>query len=375
MDTLLPKRLQEVLEGVVSKRLMTRLQHVYDAVAQAMEQLQAINLVSLEPPDEGSADLSLWEHMAPAVRDTVKQVNTVCDLIDVEFPEHTTRSGVFSAETSDDRVEAESALVFRAVAQHLKKDVAKVGSLLRRPELVASPWALLGELQRLREEFRKRMGDAVYLSAGANAAIRREEVVPGAHREVQRALVYRTSVADLDRSVKSRLEVKDDGAKTAQALLTDFELFTLMPGWKHVRAEPKRLMLVAKRELKRVVAKGGPVTPAALSALTEPVLSALREWSAELSAVLLASHDRRVWAELTDKLEQVLLHMQLDTGGASLPLAAAAAVAEKLRGREERFDVFLRVLRKDPVDELPAAKLAVVFETFREQLRALDVSS
>ena len=158
----LPQRLQQVLDAIVDKQLALRLTRVHTAVARALEQLASINLLSLEPPDEGTADLSLWEQMAPAVRDTVREVNAVCDVIDHEFPEYITRSGVFSAETSDERAEAEAALVFRAVALHLKKDVAKVGALLRRPELVASPWALLGELQRIREEFRKRVGDAVY---------------------------------------------------------------------------------------------------------------------------------------------------------------------------------------------------------------------
>ncbi len=369
----LPKRLQQILDGIVDQQLASRLMRVHVAGAKAIEQLASINLISLEPPDEGSADLSLWEQMAPAVRDTVKEINAFCDVIDVEFPENTTRSGVFAAETSDERAEAESALVFRAVSTHLKKDVASVGLLLRRPELVAAPWALLGELQRLREEFRKRVGDAVYLSAAASGVVRREEVVPGALKEVQRALIYRTSVADLRRSVQARLEYgKNDGPKTAQALLTDFELFTSMPGWRHVRAEPKRQMLVAKRELKKLIAKGAATT-AMLGVLIAPVMSSLSEFAAEMTLLLLPSHDRMVWAELAMKLEQVLLHMHLDTGGASLPLASAATTAEKLRGRDERFDGFLRLLRKDPVDELPPQRVAAVFETFREQLRALDV--
>ena len=369
----LPKRLQQIIEGIVDQALAGRLSRVHTAGAKAIEQLASVNLVNLEPPDEGSADLSLWEQMAPAVRDTVKQVNVFCDVIDEEFPEHTTRSGVFSAETSDDRAEAESALVFRAVAMHLKNDVAKVGSLLRRPELVASPWALLGELQRMREEFRKRVGDAAYLSAAASGVVRREEVVPGALKEVQRALVYRTSVADLRRSVQARLEYgKNDGLKTAQALLTDFELFTSMPGWRHVRAEPKRQMLITKRELKKLIARGTLPT-SELQPLIDPVMTGLNELAAELTLLMLPSHDRMVWAELTMKLEQVLLHMQLDTGGASLPLSSAAASAEKLRGRDEKFDSFLRLLRKEPVDELPPQRVAAVFEIFRDQLRALDV--
>ena len=369
----LPKRLQQILDGIVDQTLCARLTRVHHAATRAIDQLASVNLVTLEPVEDNTADLSLWEEMAPAVRDTVQQVNSVCDVIDEEFPEHTTRSGVFSAETSDDRAEAESALVFRAVALHLKHDVTHVGSLLRRPELVASPWALLGELQRIREEFRKRIGDAVYLSAAASGVVRRDEVVPGAAKEVQRALLYRTTVADLRRSVSARLEYgKSDGLKTAQALLTDFELFTSMPGWRYVRAEPKRQMLMVKRELKKLIAKG-PVQTSMLSALVEPVMSGLSELAAELSLVMLASHDRTVWAELTMKLEQVMLHMRLDTGGASLPLAAAATTAEKLRGRDERFDSFLRLLRKEPVDELPPQRVAVVFETFREQLEAFDL--
>lgn len=372
MTTALPKRLEEVLGAIVDQHLASRLRRVHEAVAHAIEQLASVNLVQLEPSDEGSADLSLWELMAPAIRDTVLQVNTVCDLIEEEFPEHITRSGVFSAESSDERAEAESALVFRAVALHLKKDVAKVGSLLRRPELVAAPWLLLGELQRIREEFRKRVGDAVYLTAAANAVVRREEVVPGALKEVQRALLYRSSVADLRRSVRARLEGVQT-LKTAQALLTDFELFTTMPSWRYVRAESKARMLAVKRDLKKRIGQGSVGEHPSLAALVEPLMTGLSEFSAEVTLVMLASHDRMIWAELVDKLEQVLLHVHLDTQGASLPLAAAATTAEKLHGRDDKFDHFLSLFRREPVDEMPHGRVVAVFEMFREQLRALRI--
>jgi hypothetical protein len=165
-DPMLPKGLQDVLASIVDRELAGRMTRVGLAAARCIDQLQAINLLSLEPTsaEEGSADLSLWEQMAPAVADTVATISGLCGVIDQEFPETLSRAGVYSSESSDERAEAEAALVFRAVGSLLKGELAQVRDMVRRPELMASQWSLLEELQRLRAHFRRRVGDAVYLS-------------------------------------------------------------------------------------------------------------------------------------------------------------------------------------------------------------------
>ena len=176
----LPPALLALVEGIVDRELASRLMDVLVAAARTMERLAAINLVALEPQEatEGSADLGLWEKMAPAVGDTVVALNELVAVIDGTFPPIKKKT-LFFGDELEARAEFEAAAAFRAIAPLLRREVTEVGALIAQPELLSSPWRLLGELQRLRAESRTRVGDAVYLSAGALGTVARDEVVPG----------------------------------------------------------------------------------------------------------------------------------------------------------------------------------------------------
>lgn len=360
----LPKGLQTVLDGIVDRELAERLGRLGLAAARCIEQLQAITLVSLEPAsaEEGTADLSLWEQMAPAVADTVASINGFTVVIDQEFPEQSSRTGVFSTERSDERAEAEAALVFRTVGSHLKKELQQVRDMVRRPELMASRWALLEELQRLRADFRRRVGDAVYLSAAATGTVRREDVVPGAQQEVQRALLYRATAADLLKQVKARLDRADEPLpRLVDALRSDLDLFASMPAWRHVHAGPKRHLLLVKAVLGHE-----QLTRPAVDEAVRSLLDALADVSDELTREVLSSHDLQVIVDAAFRLEQARLHVKLGTGAEGWAFGAALSIVEKLRGRDERLDLLVRDARRDledgvidgvqtDVDELRAA--------------------
>jgi hypothetical protein len=360
----LPKGLQAVLDGIVDRELAGRLTRLGVAAAFCIEQLQAIVLVSLEPAtaEDGTADLSLWEQMAPAVADTVASISGLTVVIDQEFPEQASRTGVFSTERSDERAEAEAALVFRTVGSHLKKELQQVRDMVRRPELMASRWALLEELQRLRADFRRRVGDAVYLSAAATGTVRREDVVPGAQQEVQRALLYRATAADLIKQVKARLDRADEPLpRLVDALRSDLDLFASMPAWRHVQAGPKRHLLLVKALLGHE-----QLTRPAVDEAVRSLLDVLADVSDELTRDVLSSHDLQVIVDAAFRLEQARLHVKLGTGAEGWAFGAALSIVEKLRGRDERLDLLVRDARKDledgvtdgvqtDVDELRAA--------------------
>jgi hypothetical protein len=367
VDSTLPRGLQAVLAAIVDRELAGRLERVGVACARCIEQLQAITLQSLEPAtaEEGSADLSLWEQMAPAVADTVASISALCAVIDVEFPAQAADSGVYASGASDERAEAEASLVFRAVAAHLRRELAQVRDMVRRPELMASRWALLEELQRLRADFRRRVGDAVYLSSAATAAVRREDVVPGASQEVQRALLYRATVSDLGRQVQARLEKPNEPLpRLISALTSDLELFASMPAWRHVHACPKRHLLLVRDVLGR---EG--LERAGLDEAVTGLLDVLTGLSEELTLEVLASHDLQVFTDASFRLEQAQLHVRLGTGAEGWALQAALGHVEKLRGHDETLDAVARRAKKAFDDD--EASAAASIDELRAALRRL----
>ncbi len=370
VDTPLPKALEALAESIVDRELAARLRATWHAAARCIEQLQAINLVALEPTeaDDGSADLSSWEKLATPVRDTVVAVNALGAVMEEQFPRGSTSSGVFAQEASDERTDAEAALVFHAVADALKKAVTEVAGLMRRPELMGSRWALVGELQRLRAHLRARVGDAVYLSAAACGPVRREDVVPGTHQEVQRALLFRTTAADLRRSIEVRLEkAAVDLPRTMASLDSDFELFSTMPAWRHVRAEAKRQMLALRSDLAQARRRPG-VTLYDLEALLLPVVELLNTLAQELTQAWLLAHDREAWTRASQKINQARLHLELGTGAAARAFAAALDDADTLRGRDDSFDATLRLLKKDSAAELTSDELQARATQLRQGL-------
>jgi len=360
--------LEAVLSRIVHREFASRMSRVVTAAAKSIEQLQAINLVSLEPQsaEEGTADLSLWEQMAPAVADTVASVNGLCVVIDREFPSSTSRTGLFSSDGSDERTEAEAALVFRAVAAHLKREIAQVREMVRRPELMGSRWALLEELHRLRADFRRRVGDAVYLSAAATGVVRREDVVPGASQEVQRALVYRATASDLIAQVKQRFAGDANVTDLTEALSSDLQLFSSLPAWKHLNSGPKR-------ELMRVKELCGAmgVDRAELQQAVESLLETLARVGLDLTQEVLASHDLHVYAEANFKLEQARLHVKLSTGAETWAIESALALVEKLRGRDRTLDRMISKMKSDIEQGEPVSMTEV--ERLRVELRRLEV--
>lgn len=371
----LPPQLIALLDGVIDRELAARLGDVMGAAGRCIERLAGINLVALEPKEsgEGSADLALWEKMAPAVGETVVAVNELCAVIDESFPPARSRSSLFGEDGSDQRAEYEAAAVFRAIGPLIQKEVAEVGAIMRRPELLSSPWSLLAELQRLRADIRARVSDGVYLSAAALGAVTREDVVPGFAQEVMRALSFRGTEAALRRTARQRLEnPATAGAKLAKSLEEDFEVFTAMPAWRHVKIETKRAMLELRVQLTGLAADEATTT-AAVSEAVNPMLGVLAATSFELSRRLLIAHDRHARNLALRRAEQAELHLTLGTGAAGWALEAAFDAAAPLRGCNDQVDELMRDASKSVVGELPESDLMPLAADFAAALSRLDL--
>jgi hypothetical protein len=370
----LPPHLVALLEGIIDRELAARLSDVMAAAGRCIERLAGINLVALEPKEsgEGSADLAVWEKMAPAVGDTVVAVNELCAVIDASFPPARSRGSLFGEDGSDQRAGYEAAAVFRTIGPLIQKEVGEVGALMRRPELLSSPWSLLAELQRLRAEIRAHVSDGVYLSAAALGPVSRDEVVPGFAQEVLRALSFRGTEAALRRTARQRLEGKSPGAKLAKSLEEDFEVFTAMPAWRHVRIETKRAMLELRARL-TALAADETTSPAAVSEAVNPMLGVLASTSFELSRRLLIAHDRQARNLALRRAEQAELHLTLGTGAAGWALEAAFDAAAPLRGCNDFVDDLLRDAAKSVVGELPENELMPLAAEFASALSRLDL--
>lgn len=373
VDGELSDQLVALLDGVVDRELAGRLAEVMQSAAKCINRLGGINLVALEPKDsgDGSADLGLWEKMAPAVGETVVAANELCMTIDACFPP--VRGGaLYGGEGSDQRAQYEAAAVFRTISPLIRQEVAEVGTLMRRPELLSSAWLLLGELQRLRNAIRARVSDGVYLSAAALGPVGRDEVVPGFQQEVTRGLSFRGTESALRRTMRSRLEDELSGAQLAKALDQDLEVFTAMPAWRHVKVETKRAMIELRGQLARL-SSGAKTEAAAVREVIEPMLMRLEMTSAEMSKGLLMAHDRQARAASLRRVEQAELHLTLGTGAAGWVLEAALDAAAPLRGCNDVLDELLRGASKQNVSELADEELMPLAADFAVALTRLDL--
>jgi hypothetical protein len=370
----LSDRVVALLDGVVNRDVASRLAEVMTSCARCIERLSGINLVALEPKDagDGSADLGLWEKMAPAVGETVVATNELCAAIDACFPPGGSSGSRFGHEGSDERAEYEAAAVFRTISPLLQREVAEVGAVMRRPELLSSAWLLLAELQRLRAAIRARVSDAVYLSAAALAPVTRDEVVPGIAQEVTRALSFRGTESALRRTVLQRLESGNPGPALAKSLEQDFEVFTAMPAWRHVKIETKRSMLELRQALVRLAASGD-ASSEQVKTLAEPMLKMLSDTSFQFSHGLLVTHDREARNLALRRVEQAELHLNLGTGAAGWVLSAAFDAATPLRGCDEAVDELLRQAAKSEVGDLPPEDLMPLAADFAVALSRLDL--
>ena len=369
----LPETLVTLIDGVVDRELATRLTDVMIAAGRCIEQLASINLRDLEPndADDGAPDLTLWEKMAPAVSNTVVAVNELCTVIDESFPPGRSRTSMFGEEGSDQRAEFEAAAVFRSVGPLLKREVQEVGQLMRRPDLLSSPWALLGELQDLRSQLRDRVSDGVYLSAGALGSLTRAQVVPGFAHEVLRALSFRGTESALRKTAMGRLESPVSGVALARALDEDFAVLTSMPAWRHVKMETKRAMLRLRTELKNAAQM--ETTVENVEGLVRPMLDLMAETSQDLSHTVLVTHDREAQIGAQRRVEQAQLHLQLDTGAGGWALEAAFDAANPLRGLDAQLDSLLRDAGKMSVGDLPSDELRELAARLSTALSRLDL--
>ncbi len=386
----LPPRLEQLLGQLADRALSGRLKRVYLAAAHAIDRLGDLDLLKYETASlEGSPDLSLWEEMAPVIRDTVMDVNALLTVIREHFPVNTPgglaetlsraieEAGPLPPGSRELRRVQEAEAAMHSGSTQLAQEITHLGERMRSPQVVSDRWNLLADIQTFRARFRDLMADLVFASASAFAELNRKDVVPGYEQEVKLAVVVRATVADLTRVMKNRVDkIREAEAEDiqwhAQQFEKELDVFGKTQAYRALRAQDKRQVIEFRHELGKMAVR--PNLPKReLEEIGEPFFQFISSLSRVNNRDLLVNHDREVWAACGVRLEQAQNMVDADPAGAGRLLNECAVLANQLYGREAGLDVFLRKSKKTPLSSLPLESLKPELDKFRELLASLPL--
>ena len=374
--------LRQVLDAIQDRTFAARLRKVYLAAAHTVSRLSDIDLVRYETTSVDEApDLSLWEEMAPVIRDTVMDVNALLQVIREHFPQNVEGGLADVVERAvNEKVGPtkpdDAVAVLHAEMAQLALQVTELGEGMRKPEVVSDRWNLLSEIQRFRTRFRQEIGTLVYESASVFADVHPKDVVPGYLEDVSSAVSIRATASDLVRVVDARIEKiheaePEDTQWHAQQLEKELDLFGKTPAYRALRAQDKRAIVEFRGRLGQMAAN--PTQKPQLEEAVGPFGQLVRGLLQVNNRAILQQHDREVVAACGVKLEQADQAIQDSPGAAAALLSEGVLSAQGLYGRDPQLDAFLRKVRKSPLTVLPPEELHGVLEQFRSLLAGMPV--
>jgi len=341
VERLLSVRLGALLALEPDAAFSGRLTRVLEAAARAISKLGELDLIRFEDsPIDASADLSLWEELAPVVGSTIADVNALLHELARQFPD-----GELNVEPRHTAVDT----ALQLAAKELRSEVTAFGMRVRDPSVVGDRWNLIAELQSFRYRFRDRIGAMVFEVAQPLGECRRREVDPGSEEALAATLVVRSTTADLRRLMRTRvqkvLEAQvEDIEWNAQQMEKELNAFGRTAAWRALRAQDKREILEFRSKLKALTRED--LTKAELLALLEPFVAFTDAFENVNRRELLVQHDQEVLASMGLLLERAV--NAASDGDALAAFNEAVGVAQSVYGRELEFDAFLRKLRKTP---------------------------
>ena len=363
---MLPDRLEELLAVEPDQGLALRMHTVHDAAARAIDRLGELDLIKYEDaPIDGTADLSLWEEVAPHLSNTLTEVNSLLSEIRDHFP-----AGEFHHEKKSTAVDQ----VIQAASLRLQGEVAELGRRVRDPSVVADRWALIAELQVFRTGFRETIGSMVYDTALVLADdVKRKDIEPGFPEALQTALSVRSTSTDLRRLMRARLQKvaecePEDVEWHAQQIEKELDSFGRTNAWKSVRAQDKKTVMEFRTRLREAHVPG--LKKLDLTALLEPFVEFVDGFEAINQREILLNHDREVSAQCGVQMENVATLMSTEPEEALAAFLEVLSTASALYGRSAELDSFIRKTRKAPPG---ADEVSITAEIFTGLLANLSL--
>src|SRR5689334_5051499 len=195
----------------------------------AIDALGELDFSEYEREEIGSADLSVWEALAPVIRDTIVDVNKLLTVVKQEIPEEPVTEEAGSDDAFDDafggggeaapkekkkaagpadprKKVKDAQQIIHAIAGALAKEVTAFGEGIRKPVVMADRWNLLAHLGEFRGKFRAGIGEMVFLGASAFSPVRKDQVVPRYREETEDAAALRRTLAVLASVVRAENE-------------------------------------------------------------------------------------------------------------------------------------------------------------------------
>lgn len=394
--TLLPA-LAAVLPAIPAGDARERFGAFFGAASEAIDALSELDFSRYEKEEIGTADLSVWEALAPVVRDTLVDVNKLLSVTRAQFPEEATVAADDSdaafdemfAEPTEQKAApkptprpaapvspvASAVGSIQAIAGSLAREVTAFGEGIRKPVVMADRWNLLSHLSEFRGKFRAGIGEMVFQAASAFEQTKKEHVVPGYREDIEEAVRLRRLLAVLASVVRAEnVKLQEEGPAEARLralrLVRDVETFRRSEGWVSLRAADKRSFIEARAELSRL-ANDPQSKPKALKLAVEGLDKFLDSLSIINRRETLGVHDREALAGTSlhlEKAEEALTH---EPGRARFELAAALAAAQRLYGRDRDLDGLLRAARKLDAMTLAPGSIPQVIDALRGKLAAM----
>jgi hypothetical protein len=339
VESLHPK-LEALFSLEIDREFSACARQVCLVAANTIAQLGELDLIQYEDSDfEASADLSMWETVAPIIGSTISEMHVLTAQIESSFP-----VGEFARGGRPTQV----ATLIRSAAAELKAEVMNFGRHIRDPAIVGDRWNLIAELQAVRFRFRDRIGKLVWDVAAAFGECKRREVEPGYEQALAATLVVRAMTADLRRLMRARIQkVAESGAgdvlSQAQQIEKELNAFGRTAAWRSLRSQDKKGILEFRFKLRQCIAEGSPSKIEVLGAL-EPFVDFVEGFNGISRREFLVQHDQEVLASVGVALERA---MNVDSYEERLAAFKDALDAgQTLYGRSIEFDVFLRAQRK-----------------------------
>lgn len=339
---LLPPKLEALIATEPDEDFAARTRMVGLAAARTISAMGELDLIQYEEPEvDGSADLSMWEKVAPIIGSTIAEVNTLCAQIAASFP---------PGDLLVERRQIEVDKVFQEAAQELKAEVMNFGGRVRDPSVVGDRWNLIIELQLFRFRFRDRIGKMVWAAASTFGECKRREVEPGYAEALAATLVVRTMTADLRRLMRVRIQKVSEAASgdmlaQAQQIERELNAFGRTAAWRALRAQDKKGILEFRFSLRQLIASGAP-TKLDLLGLLEPFVEFVDVLSGITQREILVQHDQEVLAAVGVVLERAMQMHEDAYDDRVESFKEALDMSQTLYGRSPDFDVFLRAQRK-----------------------------